>query len=389
MNGALSHKSIKLPVLALLLVAFIFTLVPLEAFSSPGYQTETAPHTETNPNTQSSPNTIAQLLLDSATPEERVELEKVMAEIERLENETELASENYNASTARLERIRSDITTARERYELVSTAYEIQKKELGSRLADQYRSGGLRLLEILFSGQSFSESVQNLRYLLQMTESDSRLLRQVSDDKKQLEDTLNQLARDEKDAVSLEFELKARSIEVKERNARLTKSLEAQSSRIQQLIMATRSTEAAEESALALQISLGSLSSVQVVPGSPVETALAYRGIKYVWGGESPRGFDCSGLVLYVFNQHGVKLPHYSGSQFTYGVPVTDKLNPGDAVFFGRPIHHVGIYIGGDYYVHAPRTGDVVKISSLSRRKDYVGARRYNWEKRTEPIRMK
>ena len=119
-------------------------------------------------------------------------------------------------------------------------------------------------------------------------------------------------------------------------------------------------------------------------PGTPVETALAYHGVPYLWGGETPRGFDCSGLVLYVFAQHDVELPHYSGSQFQLGTKVAaSDLIAGDVVFFGSPIHHVGIYLGGGYYIHAPRTGDFVKISKLADRSDYAGARRYAWSFRT------
>ena len=125
---------------------------------------------------------------------------------------------------------------------------------------------------------------------------------------------------------------------------------------------------------------------IEVTPGSPVETALAYHGIPYLWGGETPAGFDCSGLVLYVFRQHGVELPHYSGSQFLLGDKVVPAaLQPGDVVFFGSPIHHVGIYIGGGYYIHAPRTGDFIKISPLAKRRDYAGARRYDWVPRVLP----
>jgi cell wall-associated NlpC family hydrolase len=114
---------------------------------------------------------------------------------------------------------------------------------------------------------------------------------------------------------------------------------------------------------------------------------MAYRGIPYKWGGASKAGFDCSGLVLYVFAQHGVKLPHHSATQALSGQKVTGVLQPNDVVFFGSPIHHVGIYIGGGYYIHAPRTGDVVKISQLSGRRDLSAARRYNWDLRTGAIR--
>jgi peptidoglycan DL-endopeptidase CwlO len=105
--------------------------------------------------------------------------------------------------------------------------------------------------------------------------------------------------------------------------------------------------------------------------------ALRYLGVKYVWGGATPAGFDCSGLVMYVYAQLGIQLPHYAAAQFGFGSPVQrDQLQPGDLVFFDG-LDHVGIYIGGGQMVHAPQTGDVVKITPLSDfGSRYVGARR-------------
>ncbi|HEY7398740.1 MAG TPA: NlpC/P60 family protein [Gaiellaceae bacterium] len=105
--------------------------------------------------------------------------------------------------------------------------------------------------------------------------------------------------------------------------------------------------------------------------------ALRYLGVKYLWGGESPAGFDCSGLVAYVFAQLGITLPHYAAAQYQLGVSVPrEELQPGDLVFFDG-LDHVGIYIGGGQFVHAPHTGDVVKITSLAAYGGgYVGARR-------------
>ena len=106
--------------------------------------------------------------------------------------------------------------------------------------------------------------------------------------------------------------------------------------------------------------------------------ALQYLGIPYMWGGASPdTGFDCSGLVMYVFAQLGVQLPHFAAAQYGYGVAVPrDQLQPGDLVFFDG-LSHVGIYIGNGQVVHAPHTGTVVSISPLSQfGASYVGARR-------------
>jgi cell wall-associated NlpC family hydrolase len=105
---------------------------------------------------------------------------------------------------------------------------------------------------------------------------------------------------------------------------------------------------------------------------------MQYLGTPYVWGGASPGGFDCSGLVMYVYAQVGVSLPHSSYAQYGYGSPVArSDLQPGDLVFFDG-LGHVGIYVGGGSFIHAPHTGDVVKISSLSGwyASTYVGARR-------------
>ena len=94
---------------------------------------------------------------------------------------------------------------------------------------------------------------------------------------------------------------------------------------------------------------------------------MQYLGVPYVWGGASPSGFDCSGLTMYVYAQLGISLPHYTGSQWSAGPHVSrDQLQPGDLVFFTPSLGHMGMYVGGGSFIHAPHTGDVVKISSLS-----------------------
>ena len=111
-----------------------------------------------------------------------------------------------------------------------------------------------------------------------------------------------------------------------------------------------------------------------------VNLAKQYLGTPYVWGGERPGGFDCSGLLQYVYAKIGVKIPRVTYDQVKAGRGVKrSQLQPGDAVFFGsrNNVHHVGMYIGNGKFIEAPFTGARVRISLLSGRKDFVTARRY------------
>ncbi len=113
---------------------------------------------------------------------------------------------------------------------------------------------------------------------------------------------------------------------------------------------------------------------------SLVNTAKKYLGTKYVWGGTSPSGFDCSGLLQYTAAQNGISVPRTTYEQIKSGRAVDkSELQPGDFIFFGTSDdpHHVGMYVGNGQYIHAPKTGDVVKISNLNGRSDYLTARRY------------
>jgi NlpC/P60 family len=139
---------------------------------------------------------------------------------------------------------------------------------------------------------------------------------------------------------------------------------------------------AAQASMEGVPVFLEPSAAMNTLGGQAVALAYRFLGVPYVWGGETPNGFDCSGLTMYVYGQLGIKLGHYTGFQYYQGRRVApDQLQPGDLVFFhasasGVPGHE-GMYVGNGSFIHAPHTGDVVKISSLYETRyalSYVGA---------------
>lgn len=318
----------------------------------------------------------------------QAEVDELEAQLDELDRELSIAAEEYNkavvqlaATTLRLETTKTDLANA-------ELGYELQQDTLSDRARDIYRNGELSSLDVLLGSKSISDFLARVRYLHMMGENDASIAAALAAQRDLIADAQEAAEADELKARSLEFELQARQIEVMLRiQERETLLARTQIELLELLDSRVAERQLAEAELLRDVLSGANRAGIVVEPGSPVETALAYHGVPYLWGGESPRGFDCSGLVLYAMKQHGVSLPHYSGAQFQLGERVTPAdLQPGDAVFFGSPIHHVGMYVGAGYFVHAPRTGDFVKLSRLADRKDYAGARRYDWQYRTQPI---
>ncbi|MBT2738420.1 NlpC/P60 family protein [Bacillus sp. ISL-7] len=144
---------------------------------------------------------------------------------------------------------------------------------------------------------------------------------------------------------------------------------QAQQQTQQQAPESSRPSKSAPPSVAAISTNSGSASAM-------IAYAKQFLGVPYVWGGSTPSGFDCSGFTSYVFRSVGINLPRVSRDQQNVGTRISpSQVQPGDLVFRGSPAYHVGIYIGGGQYIHAPQTGDVVKIASYNPSKFSSAAR--------------
>ncbi|MCL2526381.1 MAG: NlpC/P60 family protein [Coriobacteriia bacterium] len=324
----------------------------------------------------------ARELLARATPAQRAELESFYAQLDAIDRETEIAVEEYNAARTRLEAIATNIEISEQDVAILVEAFDLQAQRLGERAVEIYRGSNDVLLGLLFEAESLSDLLERINIANKMVEADTDLMARIRLQRAALENSIQQLSLDESEAASLEFEMRARMIEVTARNEDRKQELRDQNFAMLRLFEAEQLQRMLAEQELAFSIQDGNNRDIVIEPGSPVETAMTLRGVPYLWGGASRRGFDCSGLMRFIFAQHGINLPHHSGSQVLQGSRVVGALQPGDLVFFGTPIHHVGMYVGGGYFIHAPRSGEVVSLRSLASRSDMVAARRLDWQPR-------
>ena len=357
--------------------------------------------------------------------DKQAQAQAILEQVQQLDGEVGDAAERWNGANYKLGQISTQLDSATRDLARAKRGVKTSQARVGARLRDLYVNGEpAGFVEVLLGAKTLEEIVSGLEMTSRVNEQDARIMselksyrQRVAHQKAQLVTARAQQAEvvqqrtAEKAAIesklaerkqllsSVQAEVQRLVAEEQARQSELRR--QAQARLAQQQAAAASSQRAAEQARLEAATAANETAAPSsdpgvvatpdpVIPYAPpadaskgaqvVAIAMQYLGIPYVWGAASPSsGFDCSGLTMYVFNQVGVSLPHYAAAQYGLGVAVSkDQLQPGDLVFF-RGLGHMGMYIGGGNMIHAPHTGDVVKISPLSDPyyvANWVGARR-------------
>ncbi|HVV59132.1 MAG TPA: NlpC/P60 family protein [Gaiellaceae bacterium] len=332
-----------------------------------------------------------------------------MAELQQLNGSLEQTIQQYDSAKLRYARVEHDLKLNRQEFKVAKRNLQVSQRNIAARLVTLYTTPKDSTLEVILGAKNLDDMLNRLNTARSVTAEDSTIVKEVQQFRREVKRNGALLAvrrRQAKRLVSLQASRK-RQIENKlaEQN-RLLSSIKGQIAQIEAaqqaraLAMARRAQQqlAAEQAAqrAAAQTSVVGVTATALsddtstdpvsiaaptsgVGGGAVAAAMSQIGKPYVWAAAGPDSYDCSGLTSWAYAQVGVSLPHSSYDQWNYGVPVSkDQLEPGDLVFFDG-LGHVGIYVGGGAFVHAPHTGTDVQVSDLTSgyyAENYVGARR-------------
>jgi cell wall-associated NlpC family hydrolase len=351
-----------------------------------------------------------------STPQIRAEQaheRAVIAQVNAIGRDLQLAEDEAQNAQNRLALVKASLRRNEYRLHVAKGNLKAAQHRLMDRLYSLYVNGAPSTIDVIAGAHSLSQMIDRAESAQVLSNQDAALGEQAVSFEQSVqarERQLRQLKLQREQAVR---EAKARERERASELARQRQLLASIHTTISQLqaqeAARERAAQAAAEARLKAEIaarqaaaqraaeaqaqqtqqSSSSSSSPTIVPPPPVSVptggsgaghaaaasiALHYLGVPYVYGGASPSGFDCSGLVMYVYAQLGISLPHYTVAQWNATQPVSSPA-PGDLVFFNG-LGHVGIYIGGGRFVDAPHTGSVVRIDSMSGFGGYDGARR-------------
>lgn len=351
--------------------------------------------------------TCAPSVVGAVTPAQRIEATreqaaKANARIDDLAAQLEERREEYLEIDEELTLTRREISEVERDLEQAEADLVVASDTLNARAASIYRSGDLGFLSVFVGISSFQDAVARLDFLRLVSSSDAAVVRSVKEARSRIEINRGKLERRRAEQVELRATAKRKQQQVDEAlkeqedyaariDTQLKKLIAEERQRQERLARERAAAIAAAATAAGANVtSTRTFDPAALGAAHPEVVPLAKRYVgktPYVWGGTSPSGFDCSGLVQYCYAKLGISVPRTSRQQFRIGAYIPpdrlDLLEPGDLVFFGygasqKRIHHVAIYAGDGMMVHAPQTGQMVSVTSLTARiqsrGDYVGA---------------
>ena len=322
---------------------------------------------------------IAVFMAQSIQAQAAPSVASVQRDIDRLRT---LAAEKYeaaNEATLKIKALQKETRTLQQREEIIQKELSVVSKVLARIAISEYQGSGFgKSFELLFSSDP-TQYLSDASVLDGVSKGYSKQLREYAATKQRVQAT--QLVLGDRTALLL-AEQKRLNQQVAEAKTALLKAEKL----LKSLAKADRERLLREEAARENKILSDSKRYAASYKGDNTRGSIALKfalqqiGDIYVWAAAGPTRWDCSGLTLRAFQKAGVSLPHHSGSQFKYGKQVAySNLKPGDLLFFGKPISHVSIYMGGGKMVQAPRAGkkvEVVPLTKMFGRKPFVGARR-------------
>ena len=317
----------------------------------------------------------------------RAEADRVQAQVAALNDKAEIASERYNAAKTRYESLSAKVATTERQIAKLRKHQHTLQSHLDTRANDMYRQGPLGFISVLLSVNTFEEFDTTIRVLTSLNEQDAATVSQLKAAKADAERARATLVAARTQAGRQKLAMAANAEAVRTQLAARKHLLASLTAEIQTLVARRIAEQRAAEQARTMALLLRQRSVSQggiILGGNPPTSSKALAAVywaekemgkPYVWAAAGPNSFDCSGLMVWAYDHVGIHLNHYSGDQINAGQRVSrSNLEPGDLVFFGSPIHHVGMYVGGGDFIEAPYTGTDVRISRLSSRGDFAGA---------------
>ncbi|GAA4986242.1 C40 family peptidase [Kitasatospora paranensis] len=287
--------------------------------------------------------------------------DEVKVQVDQLMQEQEQASERYNGAVERGEQLRKQSAQLQDEIARGQAKLTEVATRLAAVAADEYRSGNVDPTVALMLSSDPDSYLSKASGNEQASETQASTLKSLEDQQRRLDQQKQEATAVLADLAQTDQELNAAKADVQKRLSDARQLLNSLTAADRASLLGGGAASRGAD-----RVDLSSLPPASGAAAIAVQAALDERGVPYKWGGTTTAGFDCSGLMQWAYAKAGVSLPRTSQEQATVGTNVgTDPANaqPGDLVIYHSDAHHVGMYIGNGMVVHAPQTGDVVKIS--------------------------